>query len=136
MFSPDTNILVIDDMAGVRLFVKNILAELGYKNITEAQDGNEANEILAQKKAGGTPIGLVLCDWNMPGMSGFDLLKSIRGSDQYANLPFVLITAEGELDKVLNAVQWGVSDYVMKPFTKEILLAKLTSVWEKHNLKG
>ena len=131
MFAPDTKFLVVDDFATMRKIVKKVLFELGYKNIEEAEDGKPAFELLQKAAADGAPFQFVISDWNMPGMTGIDLLKSTRADANLKHLPFILVTAESEQSNIVQAAQAGVSDYVVKPFNSETLKGKLLNVWNK-----
>ena len=133
MFAPTTRILVIDDMPSIRELVKNHLKAMGYKNILEAQDGEEGLKALIQQNSSGSPVELVICDWNMPKMKGLDLLKQVRATAEWQNLPFVLLTSESEREQVTEAVLAGVSQYIVKPFAVKIFEEKLKTVWAKHN---
>ncbi len=116
-------VLVVDDFATMRRIVKNILKQLGFANITEADDGTTALDLL---KA--STYDLIISDWNMPKMSGLDLLKTIRGMDRYRMTPFLMVTAEAQKQNVITAVQSGVSNYVVKPFTAEQISEKLEKI--------
>ena len=122
------NILVVDDFSTMRRIVKNLLTELGFTNITEADDGNTALPILEQ---GG--IDFLVTDWNMPGMPGIDLLKAVRNhSDpKLASLPVLMVTAEAKREQIMEAAQAGVNGYVVKPFTAETLKEKVDKVFER-----
>ncbi|MNL08746.1 Chemotaxis protein CheY [compost metagenome] len=133
MFPIETRILVIDDMPSIRDLVKNTLKAMGYKNIIEAGDGEEGLKMLMQQNAPGTEIQLVISDWNMPKMKGLELLKQVRATTEWANLPFVLLTSESERDQVTEAVLAGVSQYIVKPFSAKIFEDKLKGAWGKHN---
>lgn len=133
MFPPDTRILVIDDMPSIRELVKNQLKGMGFKNILEAEDGEEGLKILIQQNSSGQPIELVVSDWNMPKMKGLDLLKQVRATSEWQNLPFVLLTSESEREQVTEAVLAGVSQYIVKPFAAKVFEEKLKGVWAKHN---
>lgn len=133
MFPSDTRILVIDDMPSIRDLVKNTLKAMGFKNIQEAGDGEEGLKVLLSANASGYPIQLVISDWNMPKMKGLDLLKQIRSTVEFANLPFVLLTSESERDQVTEAVLAGVSQYIVKPFSAKIFEDKLKVAYSKHN---
>ncbi|MNJ94672.1 Chemotaxis protein CheY [compost metagenome] len=132
MFPHETRILVIDDMPSIRDLVKNTLKAMGYKNIQEAGDGEEALQILLKSNAN-LPIQLVISDWNMPKMKGLDLLKQVRATAEWTNLPFVLLTSESERDQVTEAVLAGVSQYIVKPFSAKVFEDKLKGAWQKHN---
>lgn len=117
------NVLVVDDFATMRRIVKGVLKELGFKNIVEADDGSSALQELKKDD-----FGLIVSDWNMPKMTGLDLLKAIRADDKYKNIPFIMVTAEGQKDNVVEAIKAGVSNYVVKPFTPDTLKEKLEKV--------
>lgn len=119
----DIKVLVVDDFATMRRIVKGALKQLGFKNIAEAEDGVTALQELKREA-----YGLVLSDWNMPNMTGLDLLKAVRSEETLKHLPFIMITAEGQKENVLQAVQAGVSNYIVKPFTPETLNEKLKTV--------
>ncbi len=123
---PDTNmkVLVVDDFATMRRIVKNILTQLGYKNIIEADDGTTALDILKQEK-----IDLIISDWNMPKMTGLDLLKAVRADSGMADTPFIMVTAEAQQDNIILAVKAKVSQYIVKPFTAETLGEKIDKVF-------
>jgi len=112
--------LVVDDFSTMRRIVKNLLQELGYQNVQEADDGKTAWPML---QSGG--FDFVITDWNMPLMPGLDLLKAIRADEKLKGLPVLMVTAEAKREQIVEAVQAGVSGYVVKPFTAEILKQKL-----------
>ncbi|MCP3875442.1 MAG: response regulator [Desulfobacteraceae bacterium] len=116
-------ILIVDDFATMRRILKNILKQLGFKNLVEADDGTTAWEVLE-----GQGIDLVISDWNMPKMTGLELLKKVRASDTYKTVPFLMVTAEAQKQNVIEAVQAGVSNYVVKPFTAEAISDKLEKI--------
>ncbi len=119
-------ILVVDDFSTMRRIVKTCLRQLGFENITEAEDGKIALEKMELNE-----FKLVISDWNMPNMMGIDLLKSVRANEKYKNVPFVLVTAEGQKENVIEAAKAGVSNYVVKPFTADTLQTKLEAVFKK-----
>ena len=119
-------VLVVDDMSTMRRIVRNVLKQIGYTSVEEAPDGQEA---LKKLKGGG--FGLVVSDWNMPVMSGIELLRAIRADAELKALPVLMVTAEAQKENIIEAVQAGVSNYVVKPFTAEALLEKLTKVFAK-----
>lgn len=135
MFPPDTRILVVDDMPTIRDLVKGQLKAMGFKTILEAADGEHAMQLVTHNQSAGTPIQLIISDWNMPKMTGLEFLKQIRASNEWANLPFVLLTSESERDQVTEAILAGVSQYVVKPFAAKVFEEKLKGVWAKHNPK-
>lgn len=117
-------VLIVDDFATMRKILRNILKQIGFTDITDADDGNTALKALQKKK-----FDLILCDWNMPEMPGIDLLNTVRSDDALKDIPFVMVTAEAHKDNILEAVQAGVSSYVVKPFTAETIGAKLKKVF-------
>lgn len=119
-FNSSINVLIIDDQPVARDMVRAILRSAGFSQIFVTEDAVQAELLLAK-----TDIGLIICDWNMPGTTGFDLLKTVRSSEQFNRIPFIMLTAESERKKVEAAVQAGVSDYLVKPFTADTLLAKV-----------
>ena len=119
------SILVVDDFATMRRIVKNILKQLGYENIHEADDGTSALEVLKREK-----IDFIISDWNMPQMSGIDLLKTVRATEEWKDLPFLMVTAEGQKENVIEAVKNKVNNYIVKPFTPETLKEKIGKIFE------
>ncbi|MBC7384837.1 MAG: response regulator [Cryobacterium sp.] len=128
MFDLKTRILVVDDMMTMRKLVGKACKEIGFTDITEANDGAVAWEAITSANP---PIGLVISDWNMPNTSGMDLLKRIRGDSRFGKLPFILVTAETEQHQILEAVKAGVSQYLVKPFTSASLREKIEMVHKK-----
>ena len=126
MFNLKIKVLVVDDFPTMRRIVKNLLKQLGFENIDEAEDGAQA---LTKLKGGG--FGLVVSDWNMPVMEGIDLLKHVREDETLKTMPFLMVTAEAEKDKVITAIKAGVDNYVVKPFTAEVLKEKLEKIADK-----
>lgn len=116
-------ILVVDDAQTMRRIIVNLLRQLGFTNMTEADDGTTAWEKLSTEH-----IDLIISDWNMPKMTGIDLLKRVRESETYKNTPFIMVTAEGKRENVIAAVQAGVSNYIVKPFNAATLKEKMTKV--------
>lgn len=132
MFPKDIRILVIDDMPSIRDLVKTQLKSMGYITLFEAQDGEEGLGVLQKMLSDGEPIQLVISDWNMPKLKGLELLKKVRASVEFKDLPFVLLTSEAEREQVTEAVLSGVSQYIVKPFSAKIFEDKLKTVWDKH----
>jgi two-component system chemotaxis response regulator CheY len=122
--NPNMKVLVVDDFATMRRIVKNILTQLGFKNVIEADDGTTALDVLKAEK-----IDLIISDWNMPKMTGLDLLKAVRADSSMANTPFIMITAEAQQDNIILAVKAKVSQYIVKPFTAETLAEKLQKIF-------
>ncbi|MBF0572708.1 MAG: chemotaxis response regulator CheY [Desulfamplus sp.] len=116
-------VLIVDDFATMRRILKNILKQLGFKNLLEADDGTTAMETLEKND-----IDLVISDWNMPKMTGLELLKWVRANKKYSKTPFLMVTAEAQKQNVIEAVQAGVSNYVVKPFTAEAISEKLKKI--------
>ena len=123
----DTNmrVLVVDDFATMRRIIKNILLQLGFKNIIEADDGTTAWDLLDK----GEQVDLVISDWNMPKMTGIELLKKVRSDDRFKDLPFLMVTAEAQKENIVEAVKYRVSQYIVKPFTPETLKEKLEKIF-------
>ena len=121
----DTSIkvLIVDDFATMRRILKNILKQIGFKNLLEADDGTTALEVLERES-----VDLIISDWNMPKMTGLELLRAVRASDKYKRTPFLMVTAEAQKQNVIEAVQAGVSNYVVKPFTAEAISEKLEKI--------
>ena len=121
--SKDLKFLVVDDFSTMRRIIKNLLHDLGYQNVAEADDGTTALPIL---QAG--EVDFLITDWNMPGMPGLDLLKAVRSDPNLAKLPVLMLTAEAKREQIVEAAQAGVSGYVIKPFTAETLKEKLDKI--------
>ena len=119
-------ILIVDDFSTMRRIVKNLLGELGFSNTVEADDGNSALPILKQ---GG--IDFLVTDWNMPGMTGLDLLKNIRADEKLKTLPVLMVTAESKREQIIEAAQAGVNGYIVKPFTAATLPEKIDKIFER-----
>jgi two-component system, chemotaxis family, chemotaxis protein CheY len=119
-------ILVVDDFATMRKVIRNLLKQVGYENIAEAEDGVLALRVLKSQK-----VDLVISDWNMPNMTGLELLKAVRADEELKTTPFLMVTAEALQDNVIAAVKAGVSNYIVKPFTAEVLNDKITKILEK-----
>lgn len=133
MFPQTTKFMVVDDFATMRKIIKKVLSELGYTNVEEAEDGKPAFEAIKKASAEGRPFEFVISDWNMPGMTGIDLLKSVKGDPQLKHLPFLMVTAESEQKNIVEAAKAGVSDYVVKPFNAQTLKMKLERIYAKHH---
>jgi len=121
--NPDMKFLVVDDFSTMRRIIKSVLNDLGFSNITEADDGSTALPLLRDGE-----FDFLITDWNMPGMPGLDLLKAVRASDKLAKLPVLMLTAEASRDQIVAAAQAGVNGYVIKPFTADVLKKKLTTI--------
>jgi len=115
-----SSILIVDDSGAVRSVVRKLLTQLGFRNLDEASDGEAALAKISEKQ-----FGLVISDWNMEPMSGRDLLENVRANKQYANLPFIMMTAETSIAKIVQAKHAGVTCFINKPFRAEELQAKI-----------
>ncbi|TAJ07455.1 MAG: response regulator [Nitrospirae bacterium] len=118
-------IMVVDDMSTMRRIVKNVLKQLGFTNVEEAENGKEALE-----KLKGEPYGFVVSDWNMPVMTGIDMLRAIRADEALKQIPVLMVTAEAQKENIIEAVQAGVSNYIVKPFTAEALQDKMAKIFK------
>lgn len=128
---PNMKILVVDDFPTMRRIVKMLMRQNGFNNFIEAEDGQEALNLLRS-----TPdVEFVISDWNMPNMTGLELLKSIRADAKLKQLPFLMVTAEADKANIIEAVRSGVSNYVVKPFTAQTLAEKLSKIFGAGNLK-
>ncbi|GIX37353.1 MAG: response regulator [Silanimonas sp.] len=119
-------ILVVDDFSTMRRIVKNLLADLGLTNVAEAEDGGVAFTMLKQ---GG--FDFVVTDWNMPGVTGIELLKMIRADEKLKTLPVLMVTAEAKREQIIEAAQAGVNGYIIKPFTAATLKEKIDKIFER-----
>jgi two-component system chemotaxis response regulator CheY len=128
MFDLKARVLVVDDMQSMRKLVMSICKEIGFTDVAEAADGEKAWAII---NTAPQPIQLVISDWNMPHLTGLDLLKRVRADKRYANTPFLLVTAESEAAQVKEAVLAGVDNYIVKPFNAQTLTDKLEVVHKK-----
>jgi two-component system chemotaxis response regulator CheY len=135
-YKSDLTLLVADDHSLTRSMIKAILRGVGFENITQAENGVEAlHEITTSK------IDIVICDWNMPKVNGLEVLRQVRADARFKDLPFLMLTAEAYRENIVAAAQAGVSTYVVKPFTADVLLSKLEDVlkpferptWKHHS---
>ncbi len=117
-------ILVVDDSSTMRRIIKNTLNHLGYKDLLEAEDGALAWEAMVQNQ----DIGVLITDWNMPNMNGLELVKKVRAEQKYADMPIIMVTTEGGKTEVITALKAGVNNYIVKPFTPQVLKEKLEAV--------
>ncbi len=124
-------ILVVDDFATMRRIIKNLLKELGFTNVSEADDGQTALPLL--QKGG---FDFLITDWNMPGMPGIDLLKNVRGDPNLATMPVLLVTAEAKKDQIIEAAQAGVNGYIVKPFNAATLKDKIEKIFARIEATG
>jgi two-component system chemotaxis response regulator CheY len=121
--NPDMKFLVVDDFSTMRRIIKSVLNELGYSNVTEADDGSTALPLLRDGD-----FDFLITDWNMPAMPGLELLKAVRANEKLAKLPVLMLTAEAQRDQIVAAARAGVSGYIIKPFTADVLKKKLTTI--------
>jgi len=122
----DMKILIVDDFSTMRRIIKNLLRDLGFNNTQEADDGNSALPVLQSGN-----FDFLITDWNMPGMTGIDLLKAVRADAKLAGLPVLMVTAEAKKDQIVEAAQAGVNGYIVKPFTAVTLKEKIDKIFER-----
>lgn len=124
-------ILIVDDFSTMRRIIKNLLRDLGFTNTSEADDGTTALPML--KKGG---YDFLVTDWNMPGMTGIDLLREVRADAELATLPVLMVTAEAKREQIITAAQAGVNGYIVKPFTANTLKEKIEKIFERVQAGG
>lgn len=122
----DIKILVVDDFSTMRRIIKNLLRDLGFTNVEEADDGKTALPILKQGR-----VEFLITDWNMPGMTGIDLIKEVRADPNLTHIPILMVTAEAKREQIIAAAQAGVNGYVVKPFTAATLKEKIDKIFER-----
>ena len=122
---PNMKILIVDDMSTMRRIVTNIMKQLGFANVEEAENGQEALDKLKAES-----FGFVISDWNMPVMNGIELLRAIRADDKLKAIPVLMVTAEAQKQNLVEAIQAGVSNYIVKPFTAEVLQEKMNKIFK------
>jgi two-component system chemotaxis response regulator CheY len=123
-WNPNMKVLVVDDMSTMRRIMRNILKQLGVGNVVEAENGSDALSKLKADK-----FDFVVSDWNMPVMAGIELLRKIRADEQLKHIPVLMVTAEAQKENLVEAIQAGVSNYVVKPFTAETIKQKLDKIF-------
>ena len=126
MVDSEKKFLVVDDFATMRKIIRNLLRQLGYAHIDEAEDG-----VVGLRKMKATKYDMIICDWNMPNMTGIELLREVRADDSLKETPFLMVTAEANKENVIEAVKAGVSNYIVKPFTADTLSGKIDAVLKK-----
>ncbi|AJD49330.1 Response regulator CheY [Isoalcanivorax pacificus W11-5] len=126
MIDKDMSILVVDDFPTMRRIVRSLLKELGFNNVDEAEDGQEA---LSRLRSGS--FEFVLSDWNMPNLDGLEMLKQMRADAALKDLPVLMITAEAKKENIIAAAQAGANGYIVKPFTAVTLEEKLNKIFQK-----
>ncbi len=124
MVDKQMSILIADDLGSMRTQIRGLLRQMGFKNVLEARNGKEAMVLLEKSE-----IGFIISDWNMPECNGLDLLRHVRGHEKHGNLPFLMVTGVTEKENVIAAVEAKVSNYVIKPFTPEMLEMKIRAIF-------
>ena len=123
-YDPNMRILIVDDFSTMRRIIKNILRQLDLNNVVEADDGTTAWEVLNKDH-----IDFIISDWNMPQMTGIELLRKVRASEDFGHLPFLMVTAEAQQSNIIEAAQARVSNYIVKPFTAETMKQKIHKIF-------
>lgn len=123
LFDKKIRILVVDDFATMRKVIRNLLKQIGYENVVEAENGQIAMKTLKSQQ-----VDFIVSDWNMPTMSGLELLKAVRADGDLSKTPFLMVTAEALKENVIEAVKAGVNNYIVKPFTAEVLEDKIKKI--------
>lgn len=123
-YNTDMRVLVVDDFSTMRRIIKNILRQIGFTNVVEADDGTTAWDILNKDR-----IEFIISDWNMPQMTGIELLRKVRASEEFGDLPFLMVTAEAQQENIIEAVQAKVSNYIVKPFTADVMKQKIDKIF-------
>lgn len=131
MFPKETKFLVIDDLKTIRTMITEILHNLGYPTIEESEDGTKALALLKEAAQTNEPFGFIITDWNMPEMTGLELLEACKKDPDLKSIPFLMVTIESERSYVLRAVTMGVDDFIVKPFSERTFQDKLRSIWER-----
>lgn len=124
-------ILIVDDFSTMRRIIKNLLGELGYTNTAEADDGSSALPMLKNGN-----FNFLVTDWNMPNMTGIELLKAVRADERLKTLPVLMVTAEAKREQIVEAAQAGVNGYIIKPFTADTLREKIEKIFERIHAGG
>ena len=123
----EMKVLIVDDYKTMLRILRNLLRQLSFMNVNEANDGAEALKLLR-----GDNYGLIISDWNMEPMTGIELLREVRSDDKLKSIPFIMVTAEDKTENIIAAKQAGVSNYIVKPFNAETLNKKISSVLAAH----
>lgn len=129
-------ILIVDDFEMFRNLLKNALTDMGYTNIVEAENGFDALSKIAEAKIKRDPFAIVFCDWNMPEVSGLQVLESCRKQGEAIDLPFVMVTAESDQTQVVRAIKAGATDYIVKPISEANLKLKIERIFKSQKLKA
>jgi len=130
MTREDCKILLVDDFGTIRAVLKMELSRMGYKCVEEAEEGATALTMLKAAQDAGQPYSIVISDWNMPGMSGIELLEAVRSDQVLAAMPFIMVTAEADMNSVMRAIKSGATDYLVKPIAADALGKKMEKVLE------
>lgn len=133
MYPASTKFLIVDDHATMRKYIMQSLRQMGYYNIIEAVDGQSALFFLKEHYHKNTPVEFIISDWNMPNMKGIDLLKQCRSTPEFKSIPFILVTGERDREKIIEAANSGVSDYIIKPFSEVKIKHKMEKIYIKHH---
>lgn len=120
---------MVDDSSTMRRIIKNTLSRLGYSDILESENGAQAWEIMSEPECG---VKILITDWNMPEMNGLELVKKVRAEERYTDVPIIMVTTEGGKAEVITALKAGVNNYIVKPFTPQVLKEKLEAVLGVH----
>ena len=131
MFAKDTRFLIVDDTKTIRSLLKEMLHNIGFRSFTEASDGDQALELMKERADTPEHFEFIICDWNMPGMTGIELLEIRNQDERFQNIPFLMVTIESEREYVLKAVSMGVSDFIVKPFSESTVATKIRGIWDR-----
>lgn len=136
MFPADTKVLIVDDLKTIRNILSDILKKTGMTTIDQCPDGKQALQMLEEAAETTAPYGLIVCDWNMPELTGIELLTKKNEHPKLKDTPFLMVTIESEREYVLKAIAMGVDDFVVKPFNEQTVIKKLQNVWNRVQAKG
>jgi two-component system chemotaxis response regulator CheY len=135
MFSSETKFLIVDDFKVMRTFIRNSLNTLGFYNVIDASDGKQAVLAIETSLNEGKPFDFIISDWNMPNMDGHELLQQVRSNKKTKDLPFLMISAEADRDKLAEVAKSGASDYIVKPFTMNDFTKSLVTIYTRKVFK-
>jgi len=128
MLSQKARILIVDDFSNMRSLIRTMLGEIGYKNVTEASDGLQAYNLITEAAKNNESFSVLILDWNMPVMSGLELLKACKSQASTKDIPILMVTAESDKQSVVTAIQAGASNYVLKPITRDVFREKFHKI--------
>ena len=131
MFPAETRVLIVDDLKTIRNILSEILKKIGLNQLDQCSDGKQALMMLETALKQNKPYGLIVCDWNMPELTGIELLSKKNENPQLKDTPFLMVTIESEREYVLKAIAMGVDDFVVKPFNEQTIYKKLQNVWSR-----